>query len=157
MSSRFFSGWFRIPGNVRYSLLVVGVLLILNFLLRLVFLYYNFSRAEHISIYYIFKALLIGLRFDLATIMIFNGIIFLFLSLPLAVNRSLRTFRIVNVLILLINIPILVVNTIDVVYFGFADKRITHELYTTNISRLNNSLVFVVYNSCVILLSANPK
>ena len=73
----------------------------------------------------------VGLRFDIATIAMFNGLILLFLSLPLAINQRTRTYRICNALLIAMNIPILVVNAIDVVYYGFAEKRMTHELFTT--------------------------
>ncbi len=122
---------FSMPGGIRYSLWVILILASLNFLMRLIFLVYNFAKAEDIPNYFIFKAFLTGFRFDIATIMLFNGIIFFFLSLPLGINRQMRTFRVVNFFILFINIPILIVNSIDVVYFGFADKRLTHELYST--------------------------
>lgn len=74
---------------------------------------------------------LIGLRFDLATIFILNGVFLLFLSLPIRLNQQRRTYKVMNWIIVLVNIPVLIVNGIDVVYFGFAEKRLTHELFTT--------------------------
>lgn len=73
----------------------------------------------------------VGFRFDLATIIIFNGLILLFLALPLGIHRKRTTYKVCNVLLILANMPILLVNAIDVVYYGFAEKRLTHELFTT--------------------------
>jgi phosphoglycerol transferase MdoB-like AlkP superfamily enzyme len=121
----------QIPGNVRYALTVVLLLLLMNTLLRTVFLLYNTDQARAMTWTDILLGYSVGFRFDLATILIFNGIILLFLALPLAIHRRRSTYRICNILLVLANMPILVVNAIDVVYYSFAEKRLTHELFTT--------------------------
>jgi phosphoglycerol transferase MdoB-like AlkP superfamily enzyme len=73
----------------------------------------------------------VGFRFDLATILIFNGIILLFLVLPLSLHRRPGAIKICNILLIVANMPILFVNAVDVVYYSFAEKRLTHELFTT--------------------------
>jgi phosphoglycerol transferase MdoB-like AlkP superfamily enzyme len=120
-----------IPANVRYALTVVGLLLVLNFVMRTVFLLYNSAQATAMSWTDVLIGYSVGLRFDLATIFIFNGIILFFLSLPLAIHRRRRTYSIYNWLLIAANMPILVVNAIDVIYYSFAEKRLTHELFTT--------------------------
>lgn len=120
-----------IPANVRYALTVVGLLLVLNFVMRTVFLLYNSAQATAMSWGEIMVGYSVGLRFDLATIFIFNGVILFLLSLPLAINRNRRTYRFYNWVLIAANMPILVVNAIDVIYYSFAEKRLTHELFTT--------------------------
>jgi phosphoglycerol transferase MdoB-like AlkP superfamily enzyme len=121
----------QIPANVRYALTVVILLLFMNTVLRTVFLLYNTDQARAMSWMDILLGYSVGFRFDLATIFIFNGIILLFLSLPLALHRRRVTYKVCNILLVLANMPILVVNAIDVVYYSFAEKRLTHELFTT--------------------------
>jgi phosphoglycerol transferase MdoB-like AlkP superfamily enzyme len=120
-----------LPANVRYAITVVGLLLLLNFVMRTVFLLYNSAQAQAMTWTDILIGYSVGLRFDLATIFIFNGLILFFLSLPLAIHRRRSSYRIYNWLFVAANMPILVVNAIDVVYYSFAEKRLTHELFTT--------------------------
>lgn len=120
-----------VPGNLRYVFAVMVTLLVLNFLLRVAFLMYNTAQVKAMEWGEIWVAFLIGLRFDIATIFLFNGLLFVLLAAPLSINRMRITYRIANIFILLVNLPILLVNAIDVVYFSFAEKRLTHELYTT--------------------------
>lgn len=121
----------NLPANVRYSLTVVMILLALNFILRLAFLLYNTAQASAISMGELAMGFLVGVRFDLATIFIFNGLILMFLALPIQLNRRPATYKVCNILIILANVPVLLVNMIDVVYYGFSEKRMTHELFTT--------------------------
>lgn len=120
-----------VPANVQYALIVILLLLGLNALLRTVFLLYNTDQARAMSWMDIFSGYTTGFQFDMATIVIFNGFILLFLALPLSIHRRRSTYRVCNVLLILANMPILVVNAIDVVYYSFAEKRLTHELFTT--------------------------
>ncbi|MFN8396438.1 MAG: LTA synthase family protein [Bacteroidia bacterium] len=103
----------------------------LNALLRTVFLLYNTDQARAMSWMDIATGYTMGFQFDLATIVIFNGFILLFMALPLSLHRRRSTYKICNILLILANMPILVVNAIDVVYYSFAEKRLTHELFTT--------------------------
>jgi phosphoglycerol transferase MdoB-like AlkP superfamily enzyme len=121
----------RIPLNLRYALRVVLLLLGLNFILRIIFLLYNTGQASTVPLSEIMFSFVVGIRFDLATIFIFNGLILLFLALPMRINALARTYRVCNWLIILANVPVLVMNSIDVVYYGFSEKRLTHELFTT--------------------------
>lgn len=103
------------------------VLLLGDFLLRLVFLAYNAGNWEYAG-GDIPVALLVGLRFDLATLAIFNGWALLLMALPLRiVARRLRAWALV---LLLAHLPVYVLNGIDVIYFGFASKRLSHELFS---------------------------
>lgn len=109
----------------------MGLLLLLNFVMRTVFLIYNSAQATAMSWTDILVGYSVGLRFDLATILIFNGFILFVMTLPLAVHRTRRIYQVYNWILIAANMPILVVNAIDVVYYSFAEKRLTHELFTT--------------------------
>jgi phosphoglycerol transferase MdoB-like AlkP superfamily enzyme len=121
----------RIPLNLRYALTVVLLLLGLNFVLRLAFLFYNTGQAYTVPLSEILISFLVGVRFDLATIFIFNGLILLIMTLPFSFACKPKTYKICNWLIILANLPMLVMNIIDMVYYGYAEKRLTHELFTT--------------------------
>lgn len=121
----------HIPANLRYGITVVALLLVINTLLRIAFVLYNSQEAAVLPMRELALGFLVGIRFDLATILIFNGLILLFMAMPLKCNLQRGTYKVLNILIILVNIPILVVNFIDMVYYGFADKRMTHELFTT--------------------------
>lgn len=121
----------HVPANVRFALTAVVLLLGLNTILRTVFLLYNTDQARAMSWADILLGYSVGFRFDLATIFIFNGAILLFLALPLGIHQKPGTYKVCTILLILANMPILVVNAIDVVYYSFAEKRLTHELFTT--------------------------
>ena len=121
----------NLPVNIRYSIGVFFLLLVLNFVLRVAFLLYHTEQAHAIEWNHLGIALMMGLRYDIATIMLFNGIIFLFLIFPFESHGKKGTYIVLNWLVLLINIPILLMNGVDIVYFGFSEKRLTHELFST--------------------------
>jgi len=120
-----------LPPNVRYLLTATVVLLGINFIFRLAFLLYNQAQFQALSWSEIGMGFAVGMRFDLATILIFNGLVFLYLALPIRFIVSRKSLRWCNILIILFNFPVIVLNGIDVVYFGYAEKRLTHELFTT--------------------------
>lgn len=126
-----------IPANIRYVSTVMLLLLGLNFLLRVAFLLNNFAQAQAIESRELLSAFLMGVRFDLATILIVNGLIFLFLMTPLRMHSRMLTYKVINVFVLILNIPVLLLNGVDVIYFGFSERRLTHELYTTRGDLLN--------------------
>lgn len=121
----------QLPPNVKYVLAATAVLLGINFVFRLAFLLYNQAQFWALSWTDIGFGFLLGLRFDLATILIFNGLVFLVMVIPVRSLHTRRTYRWFNILILVFNLPVIVLNGIDVVYFSYAEKRLTHELFTT--------------------------
>jgi uncharacterized sulfatase len=121
----------NIPSNHRYGISVIAILLVINTVLRVAFYLYNREGASVLPFQEVLMGFWVGIRFDLATIFLFNGLILLFLVLPLALNQRRSTYKALNFMLLVVNIPILLVNFIDMVYYGFAEKRMTHELFTT--------------------------
>jgi uncharacterized sulfatase len=120
-----------------YVLLVMALLLSIHALLRLAFVVYNSSQAHALPWSDFFLAMLVGLRYDVATVLMFNGALFLLLSLPIGFARHLLTYRLMSWLVLLVNFPSFVVNAVDIIYYSYAEKRLTHELFTTGTDLLN--------------------
>lgn len=109
---------------------VVALLLFANFLLRLGFALYNGLHLQAVSFADLALAFGVGVRFDLATIMIFTGLVFLILLLPIPALHRESAYKRFNIFILMLNLPVFLVNAVDIVYYGFAEKRLTHELYS---------------------------
>ncbi len=116
----------------------IGLLLLGDFLMRLVFLAYNAGSGWAFEVGDVPLALLVGLRFDLATLAIFNGIVLILMVLP--VRGMQRGRKALNLVLALLHFPVLLLNGIDVVYFGFAGKRLSHELFTGGKDLTNFSL-----------------
>ncbi len=121
----------KLPPNIKYVLAATAVLLGINFVFRCAFLLYNQAQFWAMSWTDVLFGFLLGIRFDLATILIFNGLVFLAIIIPIRSLHTRRSYRWFNLLILIFNIPVIVLNGIDIVYFSYAEKRLTHELFTT--------------------------
>ena len=91
----------------------IGLLLLGDFLMRLVFLAYNAGSGWAFEVGDVPLALLVGLRFDLATLAIFNGIVLILMVLP--VRGMQRGRKALNLVLALLHFPVLLLNGIDVV------------------------------------------
>ncbi len=131
--------WAMLRYQLRIILRVLGMVLLCNLLLRMVFFFYNAGSGWSYEISDVPKAIFVGIRFDLATFSIFNGILLLLMLLPW--RGILRGRKLLNFLFVLMNLPVLLLNGIDVVYFGFAGKRLSHELFTGGKDLTNFGLV----------------
>ncbi|MDR0693655.1 MAG: LTA synthase family protein [Puniceicoccales bacterium] len=91
----------------------------------------------------IFKAFAVGIRFDLATIAIFNLPIWGFWSLPL----RLRSWKIFNAIatgwFLVANFLALLVNVIDAKYFSFTFKRMSGEIFGESVLLGEDPYIYV--------------
>jgi phosphoglycerol transferase MdoB-like AlkP superfamily enzyme len=123
----------------RIAFWAVGLLLLSDFLMRLVFLAYNAGSGWAFEGRDVPMSLLVGLRFDLATLAIFNGIVLILMVLP--VRGMQRARKALNLILVILHLPVLLLNGIDVVYFGFAGKRLSHELFTGGKDLTNFGLV----------------
>jgi phosphoglycerol transferase MdoB-like AlkP superfamily enzyme len=117
------------PWSLQRYVLKAGLLMLGgDFLLRLVFLVYNMGGGWEFSWADVPMALLVGLRFDLATLAIFNGLILILMALPF--KGGLRGTKVLTWLLLGLHLPVALVNGADVVYYGFASKRLSHEFFS---------------------------
>lgn len=113
---------------LKYLSSAILVLLAGDMLMRLVFFSYNAGGGWEFDGADVPLAMVVGLRFDLATIAAFNGLILILMALPFG-GRS-RAMPIWNALLVLLHLPVLFLNGVDVVYYGFASKRMSHELFS---------------------------
>jgi uncharacterized sulfatase len=112
-------------------------MLAVQFALRLVFWVYNHGSADSYTWSQALWALGVGMRFDLATTCMVAGIPLMLLGLPIPLFRRPRAQKVFTGLLMGMILLVGLANCIDVVYYGFAAKRLTHELFTTG-SDLSN-------------------
>src|SRR5215831_2536104 len=106
---------------------LMALLLLIYSLLRLVFYFVNFGNlAEGISGW---KAFYWGLRMDFAILFYVNLPFFLFFIF-IADSLKPKTAAVTSfILILLLNVPLLAINIIDIGYFRFTGRRSTIDLF----------------------------
>ena len=104
------------------------ILLIVYSLLRVLFLIYNYQEFSQAPITTLLLSFLIGLRFDLSSILLINSV-FLGLSLlpfDFVLKRNYQIF--LKVFFLTTNIPFIFLNLIDLEFFKFTGKRTTFNI-----------------------------
>jgi arylsulfatase A-like enzyme len=106
----------------------LGLVLALYLALRLLFLVYNQALFAEATAGEIALAFLHGLRFDLAATIATNAIFLLLCLLPRQVPMTPGYQRLLKGVFLGLNIPFLLINTIDLEYFRFNGRRSTVEL-----------------------------
>lgn len=122
------SGWFR--GNI-YAVMVLKLLLmlVLLFLSRILFYLINLGYFSSLSFTEAFRIFMIGLRFDLSALLIFNAPFILMNVIPFKF-RYRRGYQIVaNIFYYTFNIIALMGNFIDSIYFRFTLKRTTADIF----------------------------
>lgn len=134
----------KLSGNAKYILRLLALLLGGHTILRLAFFFYHYEQSFHLTLGEMFWGFASGLRFDVATILFLNAPLVLLLLLPLAAARKKITFTLANIFILLVNLPALAVNAIDIVYYGFSEKRLTHEFWTTKEDLVNINFTILI-------------
>lgn len=102
----------------------ISVLFIVYFLLRLYFLYNNWSYFEGSTAQDITGALVHGFRFDLYSVLLINIIFFVFMSISLSKYKKLNHF-----LFVLLNSIFLMPTFIDLEFFQFSGQRITQSFF----------------------------
>jgi phosphoglycerol transferase MdoB-like AlkP superfamily enzyme len=88
-------------------------------LCRLLFLYFNWADYEQLSLWALLKAMVLGLRFDLAALAVINALPFIILHFP---KQPLR-LKLARFLYFLINVPFLLLAIADTEYAKFTGKR----------------------------------
>ncbi len=121
----------------KYLLLAVLLMLAGDLMMRLVFFFYNAFGGWEFSWGDVPLALLVGLRFDLATLAIVNGLFLVAMALPVLGGRGLR---ILSFLLVLFHLPVLFLNGVDVIYYGFSSKRLSHEFFSGGAAAYNFGL-----------------
>jgi uncharacterized sulfatase len=126
----FLAGRFYLRSNLLYLLGLIGVLLVLNTVLRIIFLVINRGFIGEASFLDLLTALLTGMRFDIATLFLFNFAIIVLFTLPVRLDRLTRRYSLFALLSFMINLPIFFSNIIDIEYYRLSEKRLSYELYS---------------------------
>jgi phosphoglycerol transferase MdoB-like AlkP superfamily enzyme len=136
MSSTFVAphGSFR-GSPLAFVLSATGILLLGDLLMRVAFLAYNAGGGWEYAAGDLPLALLVGVRFDIAALAVFGGLPLVIAMLPIASQDSL--VRRVPLWLLLMHLPVHLLNGIDVIYFGFASKRLSHEFFSGGKEAMN--------------------
>ena len=119
----------NIPLHIKLLLRRLLLILFIYSLLRLIFLLTNlnyFSQSGFINILISFLA---GLRFDICAIAFTNSLLILLHLIPhkYFYVKSYQLF--LKILFFLVNIPIIILNCADIIYFKFALKRATMDAF----------------------------
>ncbi|MFZ6052390.1 LTA synthase family protein [Halocola ammonii] len=110
--------------HIRVLLLRLGIVILAFTLCRLVFWVFNASHFHDVD----FWVFIGGLHFDVTTVFLLNGpiIVFHLIPFPFRTRNGYRLF--LKTLFFATNIPLLILNLIDVEYFKFTFKRSTADL-----------------------------
>ena len=120
----------RYDNYFRPALLLLALALLLLWLSRLMFYLFNVQYFSHLGAGEVLRILVLGLRFDLATLFMLNAPFIFMMTLPLPVRRF-RLWRFsAMALFLIANIIGLMANIADIVYFRFTFKRMTADIFS---------------------------
>jgi phosphoglycerol transferase MdoB-like AlkP superfamily enzyme len=108
----------------------LGLLLLLYFICRLLFLLFNLKQFPGIDAGIIGKAFFSGLLFDMCAISIINAVFILLSLLPLKSRNNNRYRKGLKYLFFFTNGAALLFNFIDLAYFPFTHKRTTADFFT---------------------------
>jgi len=120
---------FKVPGNLVVLLKRICIILLLYTLSRLLFFIFNHSAFSEAPALYIIKLFIYGLRFDFCAIALTNA---LFIILHLWPGKAFytRTYQaILKILFYAVNIPAILFNAVDFIYFKFTNKRTTADFF----------------------------
>ena len=131
----------------------IGFMLCIYTICRGIFLAFNWGIFSSASIATLAESFVLGLRFDLSTILLLNSL-FLFLSLlPIADFYNETYQRILKILFVVINIPAVFINLADASYFSFKAKRTTYEIFGLAGDVLDQSLQLAWHYWYIIIFS----
>lgn len=99
---------------------------------RLFFYYVNIDLFPNVSTKHLLEMLLGGIRFDLTTLLYSNSLYLLLILIPLPHIIRNHTFyiRLANWSFIIPNIICFIINTIDIVYVRFTDRRTTCRFFS---------------------------
>ena len=115
-----------------YHILLKRLLLIfaLYTLCRACFLFFNLSSFSNTGAADLFQLFFYGLRFDLYAIFITNALFILLHIIPLPFFFQPSYQRLLKFLFYFVNVPCLLLNAIDFIYFRFSQKRSTADFFS---------------------------
>ena len=104
--------------------------IVLFFISRLFFFVYNFALFADIEFWRLARIFLVGIRFDLSVICYFNVLFILGSLIPLGKLSETRPFQLtLKLYFIIVNGLLVYVNFSDSIYFHFAQKRSTADIF----------------------------
>ena len=111
------------------------LLIVVYCFLRLLFLFFNFHQYSSFPLDQLFLSFLHGLRFDLAAIFLLNSpLILLSFVLP---NKNRWAHFLTHGLFLILNLPFIFANLIDLEYFKYTGKRMGLDVFIIKNEAIN--------------------
>ncbi|MBU2636310.1 MAG: hypothetical protein KJ963_04400, partial [Bacteroidetes bacterium] len=129
MSNKKFINTVKPHSNIFLSLKAVLLLMIVFTLFRFVFFLFYYSSYTGVDISEIAISFFVGLRFDLASVMMIGGLFFLLLNLP-GKFKFYSGYRIsILSIFYLVFIAALTISIGDIYYYQFSKRRISYEIF----------------------------
>ena len=115
-----------------YSMILIrlGVILLLLSFSRWFLYIFNTSNFSDLTAKELLYLYLVGFRFDIYTLVIFNVPLIVFYGIPLKIKFNNIYKKVVDIVFIITNIIAIGLNLIDVIYFRYLDKRMSSELFT---------------------------
>lgn len=129
------------------------LIMIIYTVCRLIFLLFNWSFFSIASISSIAESLILGLRFDISTVLLINSLFILLSILPIELVFKIAYQRILKIIFITINLPAIFINVADASYFSFKGKRTTIEVFGILDDVVAQSLQLAIYYWYVPLLT----
>jgi phosphoglycerol transferase MdoB-like AlkP superfamily enzyme len=129
--------------RLKWALQVWAFSLLSLLVLRLALWGVNYSFFRTLDAGHLLQALVIGLRFDLATLAICQGVVLLVVLWPLPPVSIRRRYGLLALLLTALALPWLAFNVVDIAYFRFTQRRSTFEVAELggDILRLSGTLL----------------
>jgi phosphoglycerol transferase MdoB-like AlkP superfamily enzyme len=115
--------------RILLTLSIVFFLIIVYTLLRLGFLFANYTSFSSFTYSDLISAFINGLRFDLSAIFWVNIIPFVLLNLPGKIFRNRIYEKTIFILIIFVNVITIVLSVSDYGYYAVTERRLSYEVY----------------------------
>ena len=92
---------------------------------RIYFYLNNINSFNNVSI----REFIEGWRFDISALMYINTLLLILMLFPTNFRKKNNFIKFTNILFYTVNIPFIIINNIDIIYFQFTQKRSTSDLF----------------------------
>jgi phosphoglycerol transferase MdoB-like AlkP superfamily enzyme len=106
----------------------ISLIVLIYTLCRFIFYFSNFQYFHQAPLGNTFLSFILGLRFDISIICITNSLFIILSILPFGFTGKNIYQKILKIIFVLVNIPMIMMNLIDVEFFKFRGKRSTYDV-----------------------------
>lgn len=153
-------------------LIRLSIMLVLLSLSRWLIYIFNANNFSELNVIELFKHYLIGFRFDIHTLLIFNSPLIILYGLPIRIKYNATYKKTTDIIFIITNSLSIGLNLIDVVYYRYLDKRSSSEIFTFLKSTDDNQanmlvsfisdfwymfLIFIIFLFCIIYLTKKTR